>query len=134
MRIATPAVRAAPAAALLTACLPWLGRWCGGRSGPAAPERQADEKVRSARRQMASPDKIGNWRGQDKCFSRAELERRPETHRPVGAGVLWPIERLGDVEPQHHEAQEVHADRAAPAAQGRPVDLGILPGPVPNDA
>src|SRR5690349_17620779 len=82
---------------------------------------------------MASPDKIGNRRGQDKCFSRAELEGRPEAHRPVGAGVLRPVERFGDVEPQDHETQEVHPDRATPAAHGCPVYLGILAGAVPHD-
>src|SRR5438034_3102180 len=76
---------------------------------------------------MASPDKIGNRRGQDKWFSDAELERWTEAYRPVRV-VVWPAQGLGVVEPQHHEAQEVHPDRTTPAAQRGPIDLGVLAG------
>src|SRR3989442_15715679 len=74
---------------------------------------------------MASPDKIGNRRGQDKWFSDAELERWAEAHRPVGVGVR-PAQGLGVVEPEHDEAEEVHPDRAAPAAEWRAHGLGVL--------
>src|SRR5882762_7356155 len=82
---------------------------------------------------MASPDKIGNRRGHDKCFSDAELERWTEANRPVGV-VVGPAQGLGVVEPQDHEAEEVHPDRPAPAAQWRAHGLGILAArPAPYD-
>src|SRR2546426_1038420 len=81
---------------------------------------------------MASPDKIGNRRGHDKWFSDAELERWAETHRPVRA-IVWPAQGLGVVESEHHEAQEVHPNRAAPAAQRGAVDLGVLVAAVQED-
>src|SRR5882762_6553148 len=74
---------------------------------------------------MASPDKIGNRRGQDKWFSDAELERWAEAYRPVRV-VVCPAQRLGVVEPQHHEAEEVHPDRAAPAAEWPAHGLRVL--------
>src|SRR5438067_1371594 len=73
---------------------------------------------------MASPDKIGNRRGQDKWFSDAELERWAEAQRPVRRFVR-PAQRLGVVEPEHHETQSVHSDRAAPAAQRGAVEPGL---------
>src|SRR5438477_12680544 len=83
--------------------------------------------------QMASPDKIGNRRGQDKWFSDAELERWAEAHRPVGV-VVRPAQWLGVVEPEHHEAEEVHPDRAAPAAQRRAHGLGAVAArPAPHE-
>src|SRR2546426_2579652 len=74
---------------------------------------------------MASPDKIGNRRGHDKWFSDAELERWAEAHRPIGV-VVRPAQRLGVVQPEHHETQGVHSDRAAPAAERGAVGLGVL--------
>src|SRR6266550_6983511 len=82
---------------------------------------------------MASPDKIGNRRGQDKWFSDAELERWAEAHRPVGV-VVRPAQWLGVVEPEHHEAEEVNPDRAAPAAQRRAHGLGaFVAGSAPHE-
>src|SRR6266571_2435828 len=72
-------------------------------------------------------DKIGNRRGPDKCLDDAKLERRTEAHRPVGA-LARPVERLGVIEPQDHESQHVHADRAAEAAHRRPHVGGTLTG------
>src|SRR5437762_3741939 len=60
-------------------------------------------------------NKIGNRRGPDKCLDDAKLERRAEAHRPVGA-LARPVQRLGVIEPQNHEAEQVQANRAAPAA------------------
>src|SRR5213080_5254364 len=74
---------------------------------------------------MASPDKIGNRRGQDKWFSDAELERWAETHRPIGV-VVRPAQRFGVVKAEHHETQSVHSDLAAPAAERGAVDLRVL--------
>src|SRR5256886_9066337 len=84
---------------------------------------------------MAWPDKIGNRRGKDKWFSDAELERWTEAYCPVRV-VVWPAQGLGVVEPQHHEAKEVHPDRTAPAAQRGPVDIGLgglAGGATPHD-
>src|SRR5438132_10438782 len=63
-------------------------------------------------------NKIGNRRGPDKWLDDAKLERRAEADRPVSA-LARPVERLGVVEPQDDEAEQVHAYRAAPAAHGR---------------
>src|SRR5437879_12602171 len=82
---------------------------------------------------MASPDKIDNRRGQRKCFSDTELERWAEANHPITL-VAQSVERLGVVEPQHHEPQHVHADRSAPAAQRRAVDLRTLALVVPHNA
>src|SRR5690348_5310710 len=78
---------------------------------------------------MASPDKIGNRRGQDKWFSDAELERWAEAYRPVRR-LVRPAQGLGVVKPQYHEAQGVHPDRSTPAAQRGAVEpgLGVLGG------
>src|SRR5437762_12713950 len=65
---------------------------------------------------MASPDKIDNRRGQRKCFSDTELERWAEAHRPVSL-VAEPVERLGVIEPQYHEPQEIRTNRSTPAPQ-----------------
>src|SRR5213592_2092556 len=81
---------------------------------------------------MASPDKIGNQRGQDKWFSDAELERWAEAQRPVRRSVR-PTQGLGVVKPEHHETQSVHSDRAAPAAERDAVDLGVLGAAVQDD-
>src|SRR5439155_1592481 len=101
-----------------------LGRRIYGRSGPAAPERQAGEDVAAPTgTQMASPDKIDNRRGQRKCFSDTELERWTQTHRPVRL-VAEPVQRLGVVEPQHHEPEEYGELVAVPpkAAEEQPAD------------
>src|SRR5438105_839084 len=72
--------------------------------------------------QMASPDKIGNRRGQDKWFSDAELERWAEAHRPVGV-VVRPAQWLGVA-----EAAEEHAAQGEGEGSGdevaTPVDQG----------
>src|SRR5439155_20044483 len=63
-------------------------------------------------------NKIGNRRGPDKWLDDAKLERRTEAHRPVSA-LARPVQRLGIVEPQNHEAEQVQPNRAAPAAHRR---------------
>src|SRR5712691_10235384 len=60
--------------------------------------------------------KIKTRRGQCKWCSDAELERRAEADGPIRL-VIHPVQRLGDVEPQNDEAEQVHADRAPVAAQ-----------------
>src|SRR2546425_3580938 len=82
---------------------------------------------------MASRDKIATRRGKDKWLSDAELERWTQTHGPVGV-VVRPAQGLGVVEPQHHEAEEVHPDRPAPASQWCAHGLGIIAArPAPYD-
>src|SRR5206468_10507571 len=71
-------------------------------------------------------NKIGNRRGPDKWLDDAKLERRAEAHRPVGA-LARPVERLGVVEPHDYESEQVHANRAAPAAHRRADVGGALP-------
>src|SRR2546422_2637201 len=76
-------------------------------------------------------NKIGNRRGPDKWLDDAKLERRAEAHRPVGA-LARPVERLGVVEPQDYEPQQVHANRAAPAVhRGADVGEGLPRAAVP---
>src|SRR5258705_4139323 len=78
-------------------------------------------------RKMASPDKIDNRRGHCKCLSDAELERRTEADGPIGL-VALPIERLGVIEPQDHQPEHVHPNRAAPALERRPHQHEIIGG------
>src|SRR5438034_6312470 len=87
-RIATAPLRT-PAIWRLTACdacgcVVWADAAAGARDRQPQSARLARRKQARRVRKMASPDKIGNRRGQDKCFGDAELERRPETHRPAG--------------------------------------------------
>src|SRR5713226_2610810 len=135
-RIATPAVRAEPAASLLTVCLT-----CGCDDAAAGTRDRQPHSARLARRRKdprvrkrASPDKIDNRRGQDKCFSGAELEGRPHTHRPVGR-VARAAQRLGNVESQHDEAQDVDPDRAPPALDRRAelLEVLLIRRPIPHD-
>ncbi len=76
---------------------------------------------------MASPHKIDNRRGHCKCFSDAELERRTQTDGPVALRHR-PVDRLRVIEPQDHQAQHVDPNRAAPAAQRRPNQQGVVAG------
>src|SRR5207245_11070336 len=75
----------------------------------------------------ATPHKIDDRRGQHKCFSGAELERRADADRPVRVAVRA-VERLGVVEAQYEEAQQVGPNRAAPALQRLAHVLEIVPG------
>src|SRR2546426_3132158 len=83
MRIATPAVRAAPAAARLTAC---LAGGCdddaAGAPGPQAP-RAPPVKEGGWGRQKAPPAKEGNRAGQGKGFWEGGVEIWAHTPPPV---------------------------------------------------
>src|SRR5213594_4001324 len=97
--------------------------------GAWEPQPQSAKLRRRIGRRIVSKgprrNKIGNRRGPDKWLDDARLERRTEAHCPVGA-LLRPVQRLGVVEPQDHEAEQVHADRSAPAADGSAHVRGAL--------
>src|SRR2546427_8928809 len=78
MRIATPAVRAAPAAARLTACL--AGGCDDGAAGAPGrkPPRPRGEKGKEMGGKKAPPGKKGNHRGEDTGFrTRRETSGAP---------------------------------------------------------
>src|SRR5258708_12576122 len=66
-------------------------------------------------------DKIGNRRGQFKWFSDAELERRPQAHRPICV-LADAVNRLGVIEAQNQPAEQVGADRCTVALERRPYE------------
>src|SRR5258708_4443706 len=72
-------------------------------------------------------DKIGNRRGQFKWFSDAELERRPQTHCPIGV-LADAVDRLGVIEAQNQPAEQVGADRSTVALERRPYEGFVRAG------
>src|SRR5712691_13037169 len=97
---------------------------CESLAGEVAPPgawepqpQSARLRRRNGRRRISKGPrrhKIGSRRGPDKWLDDAKLERRAEAHRPVCA-LARPVERLGVVQPQDHEPEQVHANRATPA-------------------
>src|SRR5258708_27257356 len=82
-------------------------------------------------------DKIGNRRGQFKWLSDAELERRPQAHRPIRV-LADAVDRPCGIERQNQPAEQVGADRSTGALERGPYDgfvgagragpLGGVPG------
>src|SRR5712691_1332570 len=119
-RIAIAGTRPTGPPDVITACESLAGEVAPPGAWEPQPQ-SARHRRRNGRRRMSKGPrrhKIGSRRGPDKWLDDAKLERRAEAHRPVGA-LARPVERLGVIEPQDDEAEQVHAYRAAPAAHGR---------------
>src|SRR5260370_5576479 len=107
----------------VTACAVWscdVGD--GGGAGAWVRQRTTARTAATKVRRYVNnglADKIGNRRGQFKWFSDAELERRPQAHRPICV-LADAVNRLGVIEAQNQPAEQVGADRCTVALERRP--------------
>src|SRR5258708_33353976 len=94
----------------VTACAVWSWDVGDGGAGGAwlrqpTTARTAATKVRRYVNNGLA-DKIGNRRGQFKWLSDAELERRPQAHRPIRV-LADAVDRLGVIEAQNQPPDQV---------------------------